>query len=90
MADFIFKYDPFTGKYSTAEDVTEHMIKTLGETGYEEAMSIVGLGTTAGDNLVKAKDENPLDQVNPLNPGSGSSAGDAFNDISKGDDFWNQ
>ena len=90
MADFIFEYDPFTGKYSTAEDVTEHMIKALGDTGYEEAMSIVGLGTTAGDNLAKAKDENPLDQVNPLNPGSGSSAGDAFDDISKGDDFWNQ
>lgn len=90
MADFIFAFDPFTGKYSTAEDVTEHMIKALGDTGYEEAMSIVGLGTTSGDNLAKAKDDNPLDPVNPLTPGSGSSASDAFKDISKDDDFWNQ
>ena len=90
MADFIFAYDPFTSKYSTAEDVTEHMIKALGDTGYEEAMSIVGLGTTSGDNLAKAKDDNPLDPVNPLTPGSGSSASDAFKDISKDDDFWNQ
>ena len=104
MADFIFKYDVFSQTYSTAEDITEHMIKALGGSGYEQAMAQIGLGTIGGDALANQDGKlggevNPLDntspggEVNPLDntsPGSsGSGALDAFNDLTKKDkDFW--
>jgi hypothetical protein len=93
MADFIFKYDVFSQTYSTAEDITEHMIKALGGDGYEQAMAQLGLGTTGGDKLAN-QDGKLGGEVNPLAkppPGSSSSSGalDAFNDLTKKDkDFW--
>jgi hypothetical protein len=93
MADFIFKYDVFSQTYSTAEDITEHMIKALGGDGYEQAMAQLGLGTTGGDKLAN-QDGKLGGEVNPLAkppPGSSSnSALDAFNDLTNKDkDFWN-
>ena len=95
MADYIFKYDVFSQKYSTAEDITEHMIKALGGPGYEQAMAQIGLGTTGGDKLANQDGElggevNPLDntspsgEVNPLDntsPSSSSSGGAALDAI---------
>lgn len=59
LVDYLFVWDPFTAKYSSAEDMAEYFIKELGGPGYEQAMSIIGLGTTGGDDLVKAKKDNP-------------------------------
>jgi len=95
MADYIFKYDVFSQKYSTAEDITEHMIKALGGSGYEQAMAQIGLGTTGGDKLANQDGKlggevNPLDntspsgEVNPLDntsPSSSSSGGAALDAI---------
>ena len=95
LADFIFKYDVFAQKYSTAEDVTEHMIKALGGDGYEQAMAQIGLGTTGGDALANQDGElggeiNPLDNTSPNSSGSSSGgARDTFNKLTKDDDFWN-
>ena len=98
MADFIFRYDVFAQKYSTAEDITEYMIKKLGPQGYEQAMAQIGLGTTAGDALANQDGElggeiNPLDNTSPSSSSgsssSSSSARDTFNNLTKDDDFWN-
>ena len=66
LVDYLFAYDPFTAKYSTAEDITEYLIKALGGPGYEQAMSQIGLGTTSADDVVKAKDNNPPKPYNSL------------------------
>ena len=96
MADFIFRYDVFAQKYSTAEDITENMIKELGPQGYEQAMAQIGLGTTAGDALANQDGElggevNPLDNTSPSSSSGSSSSGarDTFNNLTKDDDFWN-
>lgn len=86
MVDYLFAYDPFTSKYSTAEDITEHLIKALGGSGYEQAMSQIGLGTSAGDDVVKAKDDakdNPFDDSNPFDSNN-------FDSLTKDDPFWKQ
>ena len=89
MVDYLIAYDPFTSKYSTAEDITEHLIKSLGGSGYEQAMSQIGLGTTAGDDVVKAKDDakdnqdNPFDDSNPFDSNN-------FDSLTKDDPFWKQ
>jgi hypothetical protein len=66
LVDYLFAYDPFTATYSTAEDITEYLIKALGGPGYEQAMSQIGLGTTSADDVVKAKDNNPPKPYNSL------------------------
>ena len=86
MVDYLIAYDPFTSKYSTAEDITEHLIKALGGSGYEQAMSQIGLGTSAGDDVVKAKDDakdNPFDDSNPFDSNN-------FDSLTKDDPFWKQ
>ena len=38
--------------YSTAEDITEHLIKALGGSGYEQAMAQIGSrNNQAGDDV---------------------------------------
>ena len=59
-------HNPFTAKYSTAEDITEYLIKALGGPGYEQAMSQIGLGTTSADDVVKAKDGMKKEPYNSL------------------------